>query len=485
MPASRLAPVFALVLALVLSLAMANIQAAAPAKLVVTDAVLFTLADGDTKPFRGHLVVAPDGTIAAIGAGEPEAGAWEAAETLDAAGRWVLPGFVSAHSHLWQSPYRGLAADQTLMGWVDALYTRESARARPEDFYWFTLHGALDHLRHGITAAYNFNYGGWREGDFSRQEFRGEAASGIRFVHGHSIGRVGASIFDGAGGSLTLDEARAGVAEFLAWIETQRAATPGLLSAMINGAAAFTASPEQGVAESALMREFGLGNHLHFLESPPEKWEEQAKFRWFLDAGLVTDKAIFGHFIHVTPFILDETVKAGATMSWNPLSNGRLASGTPDIVAYRKAGLRIGLGVDGQASADRADPFENMRAGLYAVRAREEDASVLAPYDMVRMHTLGAAEVLGAADRIGSLETGKLADFLVLDPADFGPVFDPWASLVFVGSTSQIDEVRVGGELLVHRSLPVKHDWKAVRAEIAKRVASGAAPSPAAHDHAH
>ncbi len=479
MPAARFA------LALLTCLAGVTVHAAAPAKLVVTDALLFTLADGDTTPFRGHLVVAPDGTIAAIGPDAPEAGAWDAAEVIDAAGRWVLPGFVSAHSHLWQSPYRGLASDQTLMGWVDALYTRESARARPEDFYWFTLHGALDHLRHGITAAYNFNYGGWREGGFSQQEFRGEAASGIRFVHGHSIGRVGASIFDGEGGSLTLEQARAGVAEFLAWVESQRSATPGLLSVMLNGAAAFTASADQAIAESAIMREFGLGNHLHFLESPPEKWEEQLRFRWFLDANLVTEKAIFGHFIHVTPFILEETVKAGAGMSWNPLSNGRLASGTPDIVAYRKAGLRIGLGVDGQASADRADPFENMRAGLYAVRAREEDAAALAPYDVVRMHTLGAAEVLGAADRIGSLETGKLADFLLLDPADFGPVFDPWASLVFVGSTSQIDEVRVGGEPLVRAGLPVKHDWKAVRDEIAKRVLIGAAPAPTAHGHAH
>jgi 5-methylthioadenosine/S-adenosylhomocysteine deaminase len=450
---------------------------AAPAKLVITDALLFTLADGDRTPFRGHLVVAPDGSIAAVGPGEPEAGAWDAAETIDAGGRWVMPGFISAHSHLWQSAYRGLASDQTLMGWVDALYMERAMKAPPEAFYWFTLHGALDHLRHGITGAYNFNYGGWREGDFAREQFRAEAESGIRFVHGYNVGRMG--------GETTAASAGAQLSEFLAWVETRRSATPGLLSVMFNGAAAFTDGPAQSHLESALMREFGLGNHLHFLESPPDKWEEQLRFRWFLDAGLLTDKVIFGHFIHVTPFILEETVKAGAGMSWNPLSNGRLASGTPDIVAYRKAGLRIGLGVDGQASADIADPFENMRAGLYAVRAREEDATALAPYDVVRMHTLGAAEVLGAADRIGSLEKGKLADFLVIDPADFGPVFDPWASLVFVGSTRQVESVRVGGELLVRDGRPVKHDWPALRAEIASRVAAGDAPAPAAADHAH
>ncbi len=464
-------------LVLAASILLPIIAKAKPARLVVTNALLLTLADGDKTPFRGHLVVAPDGTIAAIGPGEPESGAWTAAETMEANGRWIMPGFVSAHSHLWQSAYRGLASDQTLMGWVDALYLKRAMRAPPEDFYWFTLHGALDHLRHGITGAYNFNYGGWREGDFAREQFRAEVASGIRFVHGYNVGRMD--------GDRTVEAATTRLRAFLAWIETQRATSPGLLSVMLNGAAAFTNGPEQSHLESALMRQFGLGNHLHYLESPPEKWEEQARFRWFLDAGLVTDKVIFGHFIHVTPFILEETVKAEAGMSWNPLSNGRLASGTPDIVGYRKAGLRIGLGVDGQASADIADPFENMRAGLYAVRAREEDATVLSPYQVARMHTLGAAEVLGAESRIGSLETGKQADFLVLDPGDFGPIFDPWASLVFVGTTRQIVEVRVGGECLVRDDQPVRHDWANLRAEVAKRVATNITLGPIPSNHSH
>lgn len=209
-------------------------------------------------------------------------GEWSAENTLDAAGRWVMPGFVSAHSHLWQSAYRGLASDQTLMGWVDALYGERALKAPPDAFYWFTLHGALDHLRHGITAAYNFNYGGWREGDFAREQFRAEADSGLRFVHGHNVGRMGPD--------MGIETAAARLKDFLAWVDIQRASTPGFLSVMINGAAAFTAGPEQSRLESALMREFGLGNHLHYLESPPEKWEEQAKFRWFLDAGLVNEK---------------------------------------------------------------------------------------------------------------------------------------------------------------------------------------------------
>jgi cytosine/adenosine deaminase-related metal-dependent hydrolase len=92
------------------------------------------------------------------------------------------------------------------------------------------------------------------------------------------------------------------------------------------------------------------------------------------------------------------------------------------------------MGVDGEASADLADPFENMRTGLYAIRAKYENASVMSPYDVMRLHTMGSADVLGVADRLGSLEVGKLADFLVIDPGEYGHVFDPYATLVFVTS---------------------------------------------------
>lgn len=92
---------------------------------------------------------------------------------------------------------------------------------------------------------------------------------------------------------------------------------------------------------------------------------------------------------------------------------------------------------------------------------------------------------MATAYRIGSLEPGKHADFLLLAPADFGPGFDPWASLVFVGAPGQIDDVRVGGELLVRGGRTVKYDWPSVRAEIAKRVVTGSAPAPGATGHAH
>lgn len=446
-----------------------NAAAQVPAKLVVRNAYIFSMAPTQHEPFTGYIVVAQDGRIAAIGKGEPPA-SLKATTVWDAGGHWVTPGFISAHSHLWQSAYRGLAADQTLLGWIAVLYGKRVAHATEEDLYWFTLEGSLDHLRHGVTAAYNFNYGGHspaQREDFSEQEFRGEMDSGFRFVHGWEPGKAGVTE--------TLDEARPRLKQFLDWTATQKAGDR-LLAVMINGGTAFDDTPKQAVMEAALMKEFDLGNQSHYLEQPETQVEDRRMFQWFIDGGLLTNRMIFGHFIHTDPEILAATAKAGAAMSWNPLSNGRLASGVADIPVYLKAGVRVGMGVDGEASADLADPFENMRTGLYAIRAKYENASVMSPYDVMRLHTMGSADVLSVADRLGSLEVGKLADFLVIDPSEYGHVFDPYATLVFVTSQPDLERVYVGGELLVEHGKLLHQDLTKVEREVDARVAARSTP---------
>ena len=342
---------FLVVLALVLALAQPRHSSAqnapgAPALLLVKNAYIMTMAPGQKDPISGYLLIGTDGKLLAVAAGDPPAGL-AAKETWDAGGHWILPGFISAHSHLWQSAFRGMAADKTLTGWIDMLYSQTASKARPEDFYYFTLDGCLDHLQHGITAAYNFNYGGaasYGQGgvkaaanSFDENEFRAEMDSGIRFVHGIQVGRATEL---NAKPSFGAAEARVPLKDFLDWTASQPGSTT-FLSVMINGGTAFNNTYQQAVMEKTLMDEFHLGNETHYLEPPETQWEEQSKFRWFMDSGLLSKQLIFGHFIHTNSFILAESAKGGAAMSWNPLSNGRLASGVADIPAYLKAGIRV------------------------------------------------------------------------------------------------------------------------------------------------
>jgi cytosine/adenosine deaminase-related metal-dependent hydrolase len=450
--------------------------------LLVENALIFTMAPetrdaAHRAPQLGYLLVGKDGRLLAVASGAPPA-TLHAQQIFDARGHWVLPGFLSAHSHLWQSAFRGLAAESTLTGWLTAVYDDSANKAQPEDFYWFMLDGALDHLQHGITAAYSFNYGGYKApapgGDvatsYNGYAFRAEMDSGLRFVHGYDVGWATAP---GVTPVYSAAQARVPLKAFLDWASAQRTQQDRnrYLSTMVSGYTAFAQTEQQAVMDKALMDEFHLGNQSHYLEPPDTMKAEQAKFAWFQDTGLLGPQLIFGHFIHTTPAIVAAAVRAGASMSWNPLSNGRLASGVADIPAYLKAGLRVGMGVDGEASADLADPFENMRTGLYAIRDKYEDATILGPYDVLRLHTMGSADVLGVADRLGSLEPGKLADFLVVDPARFGPVSDAYASLVFIAGERDIERVYVGGVLKVRNGVLLGQDTHEVKTEIAKRVA--------------
>ena len=457
---------FALLAVLTIRLALAAVPQAPQAKLIITNALLMTMAPGQETPFTGYIVVAPDETITAVGPGSPPASV-SAAATYDAAGKWIIPGFISAHSHLWQSAYRGLAPNKELGGWLTALYGQHAPKADAEGMYWFTLDGALDHLRHGITGAYNFNYSPGDLTDrlpnpaFSQAEFRAESKSGIRFVHGIDAGAIGPQ--------WSADQAYASVKTFLEWAQSQPPTTRYLKS-MLNGEGAYASTADQVRLEARIVRELGIGDEQHFLEAAADQYEQASKFQWFLDSGILSPNVVWGHFVHSNPFITEQTAKFHVGVSWNPLSNGRLASGVADIPAYLKIGIHIGMGVDGEASADRADPFENMRTGLYLVRAKYENASVLSPYQVLKMQTLGSADVLGVANKLGSIAKGKLADLVVIDPSEFGHVFDPYASLIFVGGVEDIDRVYLGGDLAVLHGKVQGQNVEEVRHEAESRV---------------
>lgn len=449
--------------AYVLTAALPSLHLAAQQRLLIVNGLLMTMAPGEERPFLGYVAVGEDGRISSIGVGAPPQGL-SARDTYDAHGKFVTPGFISAHSHVWQSAFRGLAADQLVRdGWIEAVYRQMAIQSGPEDFYWYTLHGLLDHAIHGITSVYNFTYGNRGAGAFAEQQWRGSIDSGVRFIHSYARAR-----------DVSADSQRAELAAFMDYARPQMS-QPTFLKMSIAG----TAGPAESVAlDLELMQRFHMSNQTHYLEYPREKEQQQASFAIMETGGILSPNLSFGHFIHTTDAMLKATAAAGVGMSWNPLSNGRLASGIADIPKYLTLGVKVGMGVDGQASADLPDPFENMRMGLYLIRAKYESALIMQPIDVMRLHTMGSAEVLGIADKVGSLEVGKYGDILVIDPksVDRAPVFDPYATLVFATNVLNLERVYIGGELTVMDRKPVKLDFAKVSSEVWSRVTSLKAP---------
>jgi 5-methylthioadenosine/S-adenosylhomocysteine deaminase len=448
--------------AAVLAVSLLPCPAFAVDKLLIVNGTELTMKPGQTEPFTGYVLVGEDGKIKAIGKGNPPAG-MAAQTTYDAKGKFVLPGFISAHSHLSESAFRGLATDQyvyqypALTGWVEALETRELG-TRPVDYYWFTLQGALDHLVHGITSVYNFAYARDDDQAFEQYQWQAELDSGMRFIHSYE-----------PSGKSTPDVRRANLEKFLASAKKDMA-RPTVLRMAYSG---WITTQDAMQPYASFLRDYHLYSEIHFLESPVNQEDQRKTFAFIKEAKILGPNISFGHFIHPDDAILKSVAAAGSGMVWNPMSNGRLASGIADIPKYRKMGIKVGMGVDGEGSSDLPDPFENMRMGLYVIRARYESAKILQPIDVLRFHTLGSAEVLGVADKVGSLEVGKFGDILIVDPklVERGPVVDPYAAVVLACSAMNLAKVYVGGDLLVDTYRLQKNDMSKVSAEVSQRVA--------------
>lgn len=442
-------------------------------KLLVTNATIVTLAENQPASFTGWLLIGEDGRIASVAAGAPPSSI-RAQTTYDATGKIVMPGFLSGHSHLWQSAFRGIAADQWVTAWVQRIHRTYGPHFIKGDPYAFTLHGALDYLRHGVTTTYNYSQSvSGPNQELYEEQFQAELDAGARFIFGYAALSPLPSI----------EESQRRFEAFMATKAAAQKANPLLLKINIAaGAGPATAAPEFIAMQSAMLKKYGLEMQMHFLEPPSSRETNQSQFEAIEKAGYVGPGFTYAHFIHTNDYILEKVGKAGGGMIWNPLSNGRLASGLPDIPKYIKAGISIGMGIDGQASADVSDPFENMRMGLYGLRMMYKDASIMQPIDILKLHTIGTARTMGVAKDVGTLEVGKFGDFLVVDPANFdtGPVFDVCATLVFACKISNLEQVYVGGEKAIQNGQPLKHSMSAISADVHKRVAAVRARTTAA-----
>jgi cytosine/adenosine deaminase-related metal-dependent hydrolase len=441
-------------------------------KLLVSNAVIIPMADGadavggsaDTAGsgwFRGWLSVGDDGRIAALAEGRPPAGVQAeaeqtGAELLDVDGAFVAPGFVSAHSHIFTAGMRGMTPGDSLYGWVGEQSTFISG-ADVDDVYWFTLAGCLDFIGNGVTSAYNFTDSrvvGKYDADTDTREIYAIRSEQYLMRQIDAARDAGLRTMNAIRLDSEFQPADEAFEVFARAVAHLKASVPDELDlgASVFGAVQWSATEQAARDEVAAMDAHGIGNQAHFLETSEALDQQREKFRWYEQAGALRPGFLFGHFVHPDSYMARVAAEKGAGMVWQPTSNGRLGSGVADIPRYRELGMPIGVGLDDQSCTDVSDPFQNMRIGAYTQRAVNQDASIVMPREMLRMHTLGSAEALGAhvAERVGSLEVGKFADLLVVDPTapETGPVWDVFAHYVFAMGLRNLKRVYIGGELV-------------------------------------
>ncbi len=156
----------------------------------------------------------------------------------------------------------------------------------------------------------------------------------------------------------------------------------------------------------------------------------------------------------------------GVGVSHNPESNMKLASGTAPVPAYLRADVAIGLGTDGAASNNDLDMFEAMRMASLLHKLQTGDPRAVGARTALEMATIRGARALGMESRIGSLETGKRADLILVDVsgARQTPMYDPVSHLVYVARGDDVRTTIVNGRVLMRdRKMRTLNDAEVIR----------------------
>ncbi len=332
----------------------------------------------------------------------------------------VMPGLVDLHAHLPQLPNAGVGAGLDLLTWLERYifplernFDAQTAELiAPAAFRAFARAGTTTVVAYGALWAESLD-----------ACFRAAEAHGIRAV----IGKVmmdRLSYDTDRDPSEVLDLSLRQSADLCA---TWHGRDDGRLMYAFTPRFAVSCSAEMLQRSAEAAAEAGAYWQTHLSEDRGEIAEVQRLFPEAVDytdvydrAGGLTSRAILAHAIHLSDREVARLAESGAVIAHCPSSNLFLASGAMPLARYLAAGIRVGLGSDVAAGPD-APLFSVMRAGAYTQNALRAagltDAPPLSPGDWLRLGTLGGADALGLGDQIGSLEVGKEADLIVVDPS--------------------------------------------------------------------
>ncbi|PJM97931.1 8-oxoguanine deaminase [Streptomyces sp. CB01201] len=431
---------------------------AAPQRIVIENCAIATVDANDTEYASGYLVVA-DNKIESIGAGQAPKGLENVVRRIDGTGHLVTPGLVNTHHHFYQWITRGLATDHNLFNWLVALYPTW-ARI-DEQMGRVAAQGSLAMMaRGGVTTAMDHHYVyPQNSGDLSGAIIGAASEMGVRFTLAR--GSMDRSVKDGGlppdFAVETLDGALAATAETVDRFHD--ASFGSMTQVAVAPCSPFSVSTELMKQGAELARAKGVRLHTHGSETVEEEQFCKELFGmgptdYFESTGWLGSDVWMAHCVHMNDSDIAAFARTGTGVAHCPSSNARLAAGIARVPDMLKAGVPVGLGVDGTASNESGELHTELRNALLINRlnAQHREAALNAR-QALRLGTYGGAQVLGRADHIGSLEAGKLADFVLwkLDTLAHASIADPVTALVF-GAAAPVTASFVNGKQIVENS---------------------------------
>jgi 5-methylthioadenosine/S-adenosylhomocysteine deaminase len=435
------------------------------ADLLVTGGTIVTMDGARTILDDGAVVVKGD-TIIAVGQRAELETKYAAAQTIDAKGKLVLPGFINGHTHVPMTLFRGIHDDVTLNDWLyKYIFPAEAKNVNEEFVRWGTRLAAAEQIRGGVTTFADMYY-------FEDAVAEETKAAGMRGVLGETF------IDFPAPDNKSETEALAYTEKFL-----KKWQGDPLIHAAAAPHSIYTCSQKTLQDAAALARKYHAPILIHTGEMKKE-WDDSQKQNGmspvqYLDKiGLLGPDVVSAHCIFVDEADRKTMAQRQVGCVHNPSSNMMIASGVAPVPEMRAAGVAVGLGTDGPAGSNNdLDLMEEMDLAAKLAKITRMNPLALNAKAVVEMATIEGAKALHMEKEIGSLETGKKADLVVisLDKPNAVPMYDIYAQLAYALKGSDMETVVIGGRVVMRdQKLLTVNEMEAIAKarEYKKRIAA-------------
>lgn len=390
-------------------------------------------------------------------------------EVIDASNKVMSPGFVNTHHHLYQTLFRGIdeVQEMPLFPWLKGLYEFWKFMS-DETVYYGSMVGFSELLRTGCTTTMDHHYVFPESASrfLIDEQFKASEEIGIRF---HATrGSMSRGVKDGGLPPNSVVQLEEDILE-----DSERLINKyhdknrfSMKRVALAPCSPFSVTKDLMTKSAILARKKGVMLHTHLAETIDEEdfCKEVYKMRpveLMEETGWIGPDVWFAHGIYFN----DEEIKRlkGSGIAHCPSSNMKLNSGICRTTELYRAGVNIGIAVDGSASNDGSNMLEEVRRA-YLLNHLKYGTDGLSAYEILKIATKGGASVLGRDD-IGTLEVSKCADIILFDLNDiaFAGCHNPLTAIVCCGNSSLVDMTMVNGKIVVRNGKILTIDTEKIR----------------------
>ena len=366
----------------------------------------------------------------------------QADQIIDYQGAWIMPGLVNCHTHSAMTGLRGIRDDSNLHEWLEDYIWPAEAEFTP-DMTTKAVKDALTEMLQSGTTTFNDMYN--PNGVEIEKIYEVLKASKMRCYFSPTLFSSDVEMTDET------------IARTSAVIETIKGYQDPNFKVMVAPHSPYSCSRELLEASLNLAKKEDIPLHIHVAETQEEsgiilKRYGKRPIAFLDELGYLDHQAVFAHGVEINEAEIARLADSQVAIAHNPISNLKLASGIAPVVQLQKAGVPVGIATDSVASNNNLDMFEEGRTAALLQKMKSGDASQFPIETALKALTIEGAKVLGMEDVIGSLEVGKQADFLVIQPQGkihLQPQENMLSHLVYAVKSSDVDDVYIAGEQVV------------------------------------